>query len=76
VKPTSQLRISSLANTTNVTANAFHNYTWHIHESASVGTSNRRTKQAGLFDRKPAFVGISCDICGVQVNDNIYELCF
>jgi hypothetical protein len=69
VKPTSQVRFSSLANTTNITANAFRNYAWHIDELASAGTSNCHTEQTGLSDRKPAFVGISRDICGFQVRD-------
>jgi hypothetical protein len=76
VKPTSHLRFSSLANTTNITSNAFHNYAWHIDELASAGTSNCRTEQADFSDRKPAFVGISRDICGFQINDKVYALCF
>jgi len=69
VKPTSQVCFSSLANTTNISANAFRNYAWHIDESASAGTSNCHTEQTRLSVRKPAFVGVSRDICGFQVND-------
>jgi hypothetical protein len=69
VKPTSQVRFSSMTNTTNITANGFSNYALHIDESATAVTSNCHTEQTGLSDTKPAFVGVSHDICGFQVND-------
>jgi len=76
VKPTSQVRLSSLTKTANFIANACHRYASHIDESAAAEISNCRTEQADFSDRRPVFAGITRDICGVQVNDKINALCF
>jgi hypothetical protein len=47
VKQTSQVHSSSLANTTNIIANAFSN-AWHFDESASTGTFLFRYRASSL----------------------------